>query len=54
MLRLTFEVHCPSWCIQGIKEAICMLLEKWGDVRLVEIREVPQAAPEQMRIGDLR
>ena len=27
-----------------------MLLEKWGDVRLVEIREDQRTAPKQIRI----
>ncbi len=51
MLILTFQVNCASWHIQGIKEALAMLLERWGDVRLVDIRETQRAAPEQMRIG---
>ena len=48
MLILTFQVNCASWHIPGIKEAIAMLLERWGDVRLVDIREVQKAAPAQM------
>lgn len=51
MLILTFQVNCTSWHIPGIKEALAMLLERWGDVRLVDVREVRQAVPEQMRIG---
>lgn len=52
MLILTFQVNCASWHIPGIKEAIAMLLERWGDVRLVDVREAQRAAPEQMKIGN--
>ena len=51
MLILTFQVNCAGWHIPGIKEALAMLLEKWGDVRMVEIREDQRTAPKQMRIG---
>lgn len=54
MLILTFQVNCAGGHIPGIKEALAMLLEQWGDVRLVNIREVQEAAPEQMRIGGTR
>ena len=50
MLILTFQVNCASWHIPGIKEALAMLLERWGDVRLVDVREAQKATPEQMRI----
>ena len=43
MLILTFQVNCASW---HIKEALAMLLERWGDVRLVDVREAQKAAPE--------
>lgn len=51
MLILTFQVNCASWHIPGIKEAIAMLLERWGDVRLIDVRETQRGTPEQMRIG---
>lgn len=51
MLILTFQVNCASWHIPGIKEAIAMLLERWGDVRLVDVREAQGSKPEQMKIG---
>jgi len=51
MFILTFQVNCAGWHIPGIKEALAMLLERWGDVRLVDIREAKRTAPEQMRIG---
>lgn len=52
MLILTFQVNCAAWHIPGIKEAIAMLLERWGDVRLVDVREAQQATPEQMKFGN--
>lgn len=51
MLILTFQVNCTSGHILGIKEALAMILERWGDVRLIDVREAQRAAPEQMRIG---
>lgn len=47
MLFLTFQVNCPVEQVPGVKEAIAMLLEQWGDVRLTEVREV---RPEQLRM----
>ena len=51
MLILTFQVNCTSRNIPGIKEALAMILEQWGDVRLTDVREAQNAAPEQLRIG---
>ncbi len=52
MLILTFQVNCAAWHIPGIKEAIAMLLERWGDVRLVDVREAQWPTQEQMKIGN--
>ena len=52
MLILTFRLKCDSWHIPGIKEALAMFLEKWGDVELIEVREDQRTAPKQMRIGE--
>lgn len=46
MLILTFQVNCASWHIPGIKEALAMILEKWGDVRLIDVREDQRTAPK--------
>ena len=51
MMLLTFRVSCEPWQVQGVKEDIAMILERRGDVRLVEVREVKTAAPEQLMIG---
>lgn len=52
MWILTFRLKCASWHIPGIKEALAMFLEKWGDVELIEVREDQRTAPKQMRIGE--
>lgn len=52
MLILTFQVNCAAWHIPGIKEAIAMLLERWGDVRLVDVWEDQWPTQEQMKIGN--
>ena len=48
---LTFQVNCAAWHIPGINEALAMLLERWGDVRMIDVREAQKVEPEQMRIG---
>lgn len=53
MLILTFQVNCADWHVPGIKEALAMILERWGDVRLVDVRESQKAVPEQMSIGNI-
>lgn len=50
MMLLTFRVDCEPWQVPGVKEDIAMILERRGDVRLVEAREVKAAAPEQLGI----
>ena len=52
MLILTFRVNCVSWHIPGIKEALAMILERWGDVWLIDVRDAQGSKPEQMRIGN--
>ena len=51
MLILTFQVNNVSGHIPGIKEALAMVLEKWGDVKLLEVRGVQTLPPEQTKIG---
>ena len=40
MLRITIEVRGSGEDAQGIKEKLAMDLERYGDVRVVEVREV--------------
>lgn len=51
MLILTFQADCGAAHISGIKEALAMLLERWGDVRLVNVREVQEPVPDQTRLA---
>lgn len=48
MLRVTIEVDAPLGMAQGVKEQLAMLLETWGDTRVVSVEE---RGPEQMRMG---
>lgn len=50
------EEEVTHECSDGIKEQIAMDLEKYGDTRVVSVKEVqPEASGyEQMRLGDSR
>lgn len=50
MLRITFQVDAPAGQAIGIKEQLAMTLEKYGDVRCIDVQEI---AAEQTSI-DLR
>lgn len=49
MLTITIKVDAPAGQAQGIKEHLAMVLERFGDARVVEIKE---NAPEQMQMGN--
>ena len=49
MLYVTVKVDAPAGQAIGIKEHLGMVLEKFGDTQVVEIREV---TPEQMKLED--
>lgn len=51
MLKLVFQADCPEEMIGGINEAVAMLLEQRGDVRLVRVRELQ---PEQLSLGEMK
>ena len=46
-MRIVVEVDRPTGQAIGIKEALAMYLEQFGDVRVLEIKEVPV---EQMKL----
>lgn len=48
MLMIAIEVDAPPGQSIGVKEHLAMCLERYGDTRVVEIRET---GAEQMRIG---
>lgn len=39
MIRILIECTAPGWAIPGIKEDLAMYLERFGDCRIVEVRE---------------
>ena len=51
MLIITVQVNAPSGRAIGIKEDLAMLLERYGDARVVSVEETPQRQMEQMMIG---
>ena len=50
MLIITIEVDRPLGQAIGIKEQIAMDLEKYGDTRVVSVKERPVSQEEQTRI----
>lgn len=47
MLEIRIVVNKPAGQAIGIKEDLAMYLEKFGDARVVEIKET---APEQLKL----
>lgn len=47
MLEIKVIVDAQAWEAQGVKEALGMLMERWGSSRVVEVREIP---PEQIKM----
>ena len=47
MLRITIEVDAPAGQAIGVKEHLAMVLEKFGDTRVVSVEEL---LPEQLSI----
>lgn len=48
MLWVTIEVDAPLGAAQGVKEQLAMLLEAWGNTRVISVEE---RGPEQMQMG---
>lgn len=40
MLRVTIDVNAPADMAQGIKEFLAMIVEYWGDTRVVSVEEI--------------
>lgn len=40
MLQITINVNARPEQAQAIKEALAMYLEKWGDSKVVNVREI--------------
>lgn len=50
MLTITITVDAPLGQAIGIKEALAMYLEQYGDTQVVSVVE---RVPEQMRMGEI-
>lgn len=40
MLVITVKVNAPLGTAQGVKESLAMYLERFGDAKVTEVREV--------------
>ena len=51
MLQITINVNTSTANAQAVKEAIAMYLERYGDSKVVDVKEVPNKAyqPQQQR-----
>ena len=49
MLYVTVRVNAPTGQAIGIKEDLAMYLERFGDAKVVDVREV---SPEQMKLKE--
>lgn len=49
MLVITLEVDAPEGQAIGIKEHLAMVVEQFGDTRVVDVKEI---LPEQLQIGN--
>ena len=47
MLRITVDVDALGVDAQGVKEKLAMDLERFGDVRVVKVEELPNLTPGQ-------
>lgn len=54
MLTITIQVNRPAGQAIGIKEAIAMDLEKYGDVRVVKIEETSPYSNRQISMEDMK
>ena len=48
---IVLQVNAPPYMAQGIKESLAMYLERFGDTKVLEVRDENTAKIEQMRIG---
>ena len=47
---IVLQVNAPLHMAQGIKEALAMQLEKFGDTKVLEIRAEEQTEQEEMKL----
>ena len=46
---IVLQVNAPLHMAQGIKEALAMQMEKYGDTKVLEIRTEEQTEQEEMK-----
>ena len=47
---IVLQVNAPLYMAQGIKEALAMQLEKYGDTRVLEIRAEETHKQEELKL----
>lgn len=52
MLQITINVNVSPDKAQGVKETLAMFLERWGDSRVISVKEIPPKdwSKEQQRL----
>lgn len=50
MLTITIQVNAPAGSAMAVKEALAMHLERFGDTRVISIKETE---PEQMGFSNM-
>ena len=50
---IVLQVNAPPFMAQGIKAALAMTLERYGDTKVLEVR-LEDRPSEQMTIGSVR
>lgn len=52
MLQITINVNAPTHMAQSIKETLAMFLERWGDSKVISVKEIKPKdwAQEQQRL----
>lgn len=52
MIRVTIDVAAPEGLALAVKEDLAMVLERYGDTRVVSVVPIEQEGEQGMRIKD--
>ena len=47
---IVLQVNAPLYMVQGIKETLAMYMERFGDTRVLEIREEATTTQEEIKL----
>ena len=47
MVHAVIEINAPSGALQGIKESLAMYCERFGDCKVISIKEVADGSKQQ-------